>query len=273
MKVHKTRSITKCNRTGFTLIELLVVIAIIALLVSILLPSLNRAKELAKQAACSAQLRGASMAVFIWESQNGHMPFFYNEHYSPWTTAVASEAGWSEKIIEGYPALMAAETAPQRQCPADEEAFIGMSYFATNLPGNAMYAPLIYEYASDPNPSAPKKKSEPISMENIHEPSTWLMLADTDIKQNGWTGVWGYTLAAWPLQHDIDDDGLLDSAELHMPYNSFKPRVHPSVPVGLADGHGETVDYESLWETYSDGGRGDHPVHDFWWDDTCSESP
>ena len=42
---------------GFTLIELLVVIAIISLLVSILLPSLNRAKDLARRAICSTNLK------------------------------------------------------------------------------------------------------------------------------------------------------------------------------------------------------------------------
>jgi len=48
---------------GFTLIELLVVIAIISLLVSILLPSLNRAKEMARGAVCMSNLKNINLAT------------------------------------------------------------------------------------------------------------------------------------------------------------------------------------------------------------------
>ncbi len=54
---------------GFTLIELLVVIAIIALLVSILLPSLQRARELAKRAVCMANLNGIGKAFALYASE------------------------------------------------------------------------------------------------------------------------------------------------------------------------------------------------------------
>ena len=71
---------------GFTLIELLVVIAIISLLVSILLPSLNRAKHLARQVVCMTNLKqiGTTWGMY-WSEHDGAIPCSYGEkHYFAW---------------------------------------------------------------------------------------------------------------------------------------------------------------------------------------------
>jgi prepilin-type N-terminal cleavage/methylation domain-containing protein len=58
------------RRKAFTLIELLVVVAIIALLISILLPSLARARELSKRAVCAANLKGIGTACATYANDN-----------------------------------------------------------------------------------------------------------------------------------------------------------------------------------------------------------
>lgn len=61
---------------GFTLIELLVVIAIIALLVSILVPTLGRARELARQSGCMSNLHTIGTQVALYSaSSNDQFPF------------------------------------------------------------------------------------------------------------------------------------------------------------------------------------------------------
>jgi prepilin-type N-terminal cleavage/methylation domain-containing protein/prepilin-type processing-associated H-X9-DG protein len=61
---------TMSRRRAFTLIELLVVIAVIALLLAILLPALNRAKEQGQQAVCKSNLKNYTLATFMYTGDN-----------------------------------------------------------------------------------------------------------------------------------------------------------------------------------------------------------
>ena len=66
-------------RSAFTLIELLVVIAIISLLISILVPTLSQAKELARRAVCRINVRQCAVSLHVYaEDFQQKLPLFFH---------------------------------------------------------------------------------------------------------------------------------------------------------------------------------------------------
>lgn len=99
------------NKKGFTLVELLVVIAIIALLMSILMPALQKVKKQAQEVTCRSNLRQVGLAIVTYLHENDfRMPECYTH------TAKSNRYFWY------HPGT----TNPMQ--PSDNESYWGTAY-------------------------------------------------------------------------------------------------------------------------------------------------
>jgi len=244
--------VQRAARRGFTLIELLVVVAIIALLIAILLPSLGKARQLAKTSKCLTNTRSLAMSVQMYAADWKRVFPFVN---------APPEAQWTKLLRAagpgGYGAIDKARICPEAPEPnqVGAQPWFGTSRFAwggstetgpdpiTGKELSAGYGMNGFVYANSADMSSiGGLAGENFSIPNVKSESEIPVFLDLT-----WRHFTPHLTDGNGPNNSLDDPGTHNFAtSLPMSYSLIN-RHNKAINVAFLDGHGATTKLQDLW--------------------------
>lgn len=177
MKLH-VETVSRRDRSGFTLIELLVVVAIIALLISILLPALNRAREQAKEVVCQSNLRsiGQGLGTYRAEDRRGVYPDSYTVGGAYFRRLPGYEDFRGDEETLGIAAVLEEHAG----VPVEEKLWVCPSDKKYNEYGITYIYNVINDQTQDPRNYQGVKRPKRGNPDDEPETTSWPLVSDND---------------------------------------------------------------------------------------------
>jgi prepilin-type processing-associated H-X9-DG protein/prepilin-type N-terminal cleavage/methylation domain-containing protein len=254
---------------AFTLVELLVVIGIIAILIALLLPALNRAREHARTVQCLSNMRqiGSTLVMFTTEHK-GYVPkaWFNDAPYNRSARGIGApeKIDWqfydrpNERTWEWSYILSTYVNKSENifRCPSDQAGDAGTNdfFYTATVNGKTEGYPRSYRL----NTSNQSSAFDAYKVTQLKKPSVAIVIAEGCLgHQNA-----GFNqLATW----EFDNRGLVTktwtpagySPDANVAYDRHsskrddraRPTCNGKANYVFADGHAETLEFKSTWDS------------------------